>query len=128
MVASQIVAVAVDCRDAEALAQFWCAVLGYQVGARWQDAHGKTYIEAAAGGRPMLLFHPVPEAKSGKNRLHLDLRPVDGDQDGEVRRVVDLGAGVVSDESDFPWVVLVDPEGNEFCVLPPAPPTVSRPV
>ncbi|GDY29773.1 VOC family protein [Gandjariella thermophila] len=118
--ASRIIAVVVDCRDAESLAAFWCAALDYQVVRRWQDARGKEYVEAATDGRPTLLFHPVPEGKTpGKNRLHLDLRPTDGNQDAEVRRLVGLGARVVSSEQDLPWVVLTDPEDNEFCVLPP---------
>jgi predicted enzyme related to lactoylglutathione lyase len=119
-VASRIVAVVVDCRDSESLAEFWCAALGYQVTERWRDARGKEYVEVSADGRPMLLFHPVPDGKGVKNRLHLDLRPAEGNQDTEVRRLVALGARVVASEPDFPWVVLVDPEGNEFCVLPPA--------
>ena len=119
-VASRIVAVVIDCRDAASLAAFWCAALGYQVVRRWRDARGREYVEAAADGRPTLLFHPVSQDKTGKNRLHLDLRPTDGNQDAEVRRLVELGARVVSSEQDLPWVVLADPEGNEFCVLPPA--------
>jgi catechol 2,3-dioxygenase-like lactoylglutathione lyase family enzyme len=115
--ASRIVAVVIDCRDAESVAAFWCAALGYQVARRWRDARGTQYVEASAPDRPMLLFHPVPELKTDKNRLHLDLRPAEGDQSAEVRRLVGLGARVVSDEPDLPWVVLADPEGNEFCVL-----------
>jgi hypothetical protein len=69
------------------------------------------------GVSPDLLFLRVPEAKSVKNRLHLDLRP--DDQDAEVRRVEGLGARRVSvgQGADASWVVLADPEGNEFCVL-----------
>jgi hypothetical protein len=67
----------------------------------------------------VLLFQPVPEAKPAKNRLHLDIAPATGTQQSEVDRLVSLGATVVADEPDLHWVVLTDPEGNEFCVLPP---------
>jgi len=68
---------------------------------------------------PDLLFLRVPEDKTIKNRLHFDLRP--GDQGEEVRRLVGLGAQRVSigQGSDVSWVVLADPDGNEFCVLEP---------
>ena len=89
---SRLVAVALDCRDPEALAAFWCAVL---------------------------LFQPVHEDKAVKNRLHLDIAPVQGSQADEVTRLVGLGASVLDDGPTLPWVVLADPEDNEFCVLPP---------
>jgi hypothetical protein len=62
----------------------------------------------------------VPEGRTGKNRLHLDIAPAVGTQEAEVQRLVDLGATRISDEPEHPWVVLADPEGNEFCVLPPS--------
>lgn len=115
---SRILAVAVDCHDAEALAAFWCEALGYRVTKRWRDAKEVEYVEIEGDG-PMVLFQPVDDEKVVKNRLHLDLTPTDGTQADEVARLVALGAKVVSDEPEFPWVVLTDPEGNEFCVLPP---------
>ena len=67
---------------------------------------------------PALLFVPVPEAKSGKNRLHLDLTPIDSSQADEVARLEALGARRVDiGQGQTKWVVLADPEGNEFCVL-----------
>ncbi len=72
-----------------------------------------------------LLFVPVPEAKAGKNRLHLDFRPVgdDPDQETEVARFERLGARRVDvGQGDGSWVVMTDPEGNEFCVLAAAQP------
>jgi hypothetical protein len=70
---------------------------------------------------PGLVFVPVPEGKSVKNRLHIDLAPPeDGDQAAEVRRLEALGARQVDvgqDRDKVSWVVLADPEGNEFCVL-----------
>lgn len=67
-----------------------------------------------------LLFLKVPEPKTVKNRMHICLRPTDRHRDDEVERIVGLGATVVADLREGPdrgWVVLADPEGNEFCVL-----------
>jgi glyoxalase superfamily protein len=66
---------------------------------------------------PDIIFLPVPEGKSTKNRLHLDLRP--SDQAAEVERLIERGARRVDigQASECTWVVLADPEGNEFCVL-----------
>jgi hypothetical protein len=68
-------------------------------------------------GRPRLYFVKVPEAKTIKNRVHLDVIPADRTQDEEIARLVGLGASVISDgRPEVGWVVLADPEGNEFCV------------
>jgi hypothetical protein len=65
-----------------------------------------------------IVFEPVPEKKTIKNRVHLDVKAVDGDQDAEVERLIALGARRVDiGQGDVSWVVLADPEGNEFCVL-----------
>ena len=116
--ASRIIATVFDSRDTEALAAFWCAALDYEVIRRWRDAHDTEYVEAAIGGEPLLLFHPVPGPKRAKNRVHLDLR-AKGSQYDEVARLVALGGRVVTDDPAVEWVVMQDPEGNEFCVLPP---------
>ena len=109
----------VDANDPSALASFWEAVLGWR---RTQDEDEEVVLEPPAGTPedgivPDLLFLRVPESKSGKNRLHLDLRPED--QAAEVARLEGLGAKRVSvgQGDDVTWVVLSDPEGNEFCVL-----------
>jgi catechol 2,3-dioxygenase-like lactoylglutathione lyase family enzyme len=116
---SRILATAIDCRDAESLAGFWCAALGYRVTKRWKDAKGVEYVEIEGGeAEPTLLLQPVGDEKVVKNRLHLDLVPTEGGQADEVRRLLSLGAKQLSDEPEFPWIVLADPEGNEFCVLP----------
>ncbi|NKQ58527.1 VOC family protein [Amycolatopsis sp. K13G38] len=116
---SRILAIAIDCHDADALATFWCGALGYRVTRRWRDVNRVEYVEIeGARGEPMLLFQPVPEGKTVKNRLHLDLAPTEGGQQDEVHRLISLGATRLADEPEFPWVVLADPEGNEFCVLP----------
>lgn len=67
---------------------------------------------------PTLVFGPVPEAKSVKNRLHIDVSPVDCSRDEEVERLLGLGSSHVDiGQGEQSWVVLADPEGNEFCVL-----------
>jgi catechol 2,3-dioxygenase-like lactoylglutathione lyase family enzyme len=106
----------VDCKDPEAVAAFWCAALGYRVVHR--DAR-EVVIAPDPGSAPHLVFVRVPNAKRGRNRLHLDLDP--DDRDAEVRRLLDLGATRlrVRRPSDATWVALADPEGNEFCVRDP---------
>jgi catechol 2,3-dioxygenase-like lactoylglutathione lyase family enzyme len=111
----------VDCRDAYALSQWWKGVLGYTDVADDPNEPGDEecmILDPAAGHR--LLFIEVPEAKSVKNRLHLDLVPTSGSRDEEVRRVEGLGASRVADRrraDGTGWIVFADPEGNEFCVL-----------
>ncbi|UOX90000.1 VOC family protein [Amycolatopsis sp. FBCC-B4732] len=117
---SVILTVTIDCVDAESLSEFWCRVLGYAKIRRFTDAKGVEYIEVGGDREPVLLFQPVPDAKSGKNRLHLDMAPAEGSLADEVRRLVGLGARLLVDDPECPWTVLADPEGNEFCVLPRA--------
>jgi len=125
---SRLTETVIDCSDPAALADFWCNALGYvvlhaddeyvEIGpAKLPDAE---LLEGIRSGpvAPALLFVPVPEGKSGKNRLHLDLSPIDASQDDEVARLEALGACRVDIGQGNPkWVVLADPEGNEFCVL-----------
>ncbi len=112
--------VVVDARDCSTLAEFWREALGWRMGGADED--GDVLLEppagsAEAGVAPDLLFQRVPEAKEIKNRLHLDLRPLD--QAAEVDRLEALGATRISvgQEDGVTWVVMADPEGNEFCVL-----------
>ena len=109
----------VDCRDPEALARFWCAVLGYRELSR-EDGAIEIGPEAGFGGpAPTLVFGPVAEPTPGKLRLHIDVNPTDRDQDAELQRLLDLGAvrADVGQTGDENWHVLADPEGNEFCLL-----------
>ena len=118
---SRVIAVALDCRDVEVLSAFWCAALGSAVLNRWHDATGKEYVEVGLGDgirNAALLLQPVDEKKAGKNRMHLDITPMDTTQADEIARLVARGATKLSDDPQQPWVVLADPEGNEFCVLP----------
>jgi predicted enzyme related to lactoylglutathione lyase len=103
----------VDAGDPARLARWWAAALGYVVVA---EAPDEVEIRRSPDRVPGLVFVPVPDEKAGKNRLHIDLRP--DDQEAEVERLVDMGARYVDvGQQDVPWVVLADPEGNEFCVL-----------
>jgi catechol 2,3-dioxygenase-like lactoylglutathione lyase family enzyme len=123
---SKFTELAIDCADPDALARFWCSVLGYELLGQDEDGAVSIGSPAVPEGRdrpgpvpPVLTFARVPEGKTTKNRLHLDVNPTDRDQDEEVRRLLALGArpadvGQTGEES---WVVLADPEGNEFCVL-----------
>jgi predicted enzyme related to lactoylglutathione lyase len=105
--------VVVDAEDPHRLARWWAEALGYVI---VHEAPDEVEIRRAPDELPGLLFTPVPDAKAGKNRLHLDLRPED--QEAEVERLVDMGARPADiGQRDVGWVVLADPEGNEFCVL-----------
>ena len=121
---SRFTELAIDCADPAALAQFWCTVLDYEV----LEADGDVVTigprpSAADDERrgpvpPTLTFARVPEGKVVKNRLHLDVSPADREQEDEVRRLLALGARHADvGQGDESWVVLTDPEGNEFCVL-----------
>ena len=123
--ASKFTELAVDCRDPRPLAEFWCRVLGYEI--QDEDATGIAIgsPEVPEGKDrpgaipPQITFSRVPEHKTVKNRLHIDVNPTDRDQEEEVLRLLDLGAqrADVGQRGDESWVVLADPEGNEFCVL-----------
>jgi len=109
-----------DSYDPFAQATWWAQVTGGSVGDDDFAGDPEARVEPPAGaGGPNLLFERVPEAKSIKNRVHLDLTP-DTTRDAEVARLVDLGATLVDGSHVRPdgsgWVVLADPEGNEFCV------------
>jgi len=111
---SRFYTVVVDARDPAVLARFWAAVLDYPI---MFEAPDEVVIAKNEATYPGLVFVPVPEAKAVKNRLHIDLTP--DDQDAEVERIVSLGARRVNvgQGEEVTWVVLADPEGNEFCVL-----------
>jgi hypothetical protein len=114
-VPSFIKTVSWDCADALVLARFWAAALGSDV--EEDSTSGKAYVEAAGWGGPNMWFNQVPEPKTAKNRLHLDLRAPASMAD-EVHRLEALGASVMS--RDATLTVMADPEGNEFCVEPGA--------
>ncbi|MQY37656.1 hypothetical protein SRB17_56600 [Streptomyces sp. RB17] len=105
--------VIVDAADPVALGRWWVEALGWVV---VNDAEDEFEIRPAPDRLPGLLFVAVPDRKTVKNRLHLDFRP--DDQAAEVARLLALGARHADvGQGERPWVVLMDPEGNEFCVL-----------
>lgn len=106
--------VVVDSIDPARLARWWAEVLDYRL--LYED-RDEVVIGVDGADRPGLAFIRIGEPKSGKNRLHFDLSP--DDRNAEVERLVDMGARRVDvgQPDDAPWVVLGDPEGNEFCVL-----------
>ena len=109
----------IDSRDPHALAAWWAQVLQWRY--VWEPVPDDDEIEIAPphDDATNWLFIRVPDAKQGKNRLHADLRPPDGsDQATELERLLTLGATRIDiSQGDVPWVVLADPEGNEFCLL-----------
>jgi hypothetical protein len=113
----------VDCRNAYELSEWWKPVLGYVdlEDDPNQSDHDECMIQDPET-RHRLLFIEVPETKEVKNRLHLDLRPRERSRDEEVAWLLEYGATEVADHRGIHgpgsgWVVLADPEGNEFCVL-----------
>ena len=111
--------ITVDCTDAHALGRFWGQALGWNV---YFDDDPEVLVAPSyppVGPGPTMLFIPVPEPRTVKNRLHVDLQPSDRTRDEEVARLLDLGATVVEDhrtDDGLGWVWLADPEGNDFCV------------
>jgi hypothetical protein len=113
----------VDCRNAYDLSEWWKQVLGYVDldGDPNLPGHEECMIRSPTSGH-RILFIEVPDDKSAKNRLHFDLRPTDRTRDEEVERLLGTGATQLADQREIRgdgtgWVVLADPEGNEFCVL-----------
>jgi hypothetical protein len=111
--------VSIDCLDPTRLAEFWAEALGWRITSVETE---EVVLEPPEGSKeggvsPDILFLLVPEGRVAKNRLHLDLRP--NDQLAEVERLIGLGATHVDvgQSPENTWVVLGDPEGNEFCVL-----------
>ena len=107
----------IDCRDPERVAQFWGAVLGYDITDRGPE--GEIEISGGVPGAPTLVFVRVPEGKTLKNRIHIDVNPTETDQSNELRRLIRLGARRVDvgQTTDVSWIVLADVEDNEFCLL-----------
>jgi len=119
--ASTIHSLTFDCHDQERLGRFWADVLDYADHPDNPNAPGdEEWLIVSPDHTQALLFIPVPEDKTLKNRLHLDLQPSDRTRDEEVERVTALGATVVADHrrpDGTGWVTMADPEGNEFCVV-----------
>jgi len=112
--------VTVDAGNAYAQSVWWTQVVGWQPDPN--DPNEPEHTHCWIGpqpGQPGLLFISVPENKAGKNRIHFDVQPTDRTRDEEVERLIGIGASVVDDQrlpDGRGWVVMADPEGNEFCV------------
>jgi len=107
--------ICIDAHDATSLGAWWSRMLGWSQDV---DEDGDVVLHAPPGTGPNWLFIAVPDDKVVKNRIHFDFRP--DDQQVEVERAVGLGARHVDiGQGDESWVVLADPEGNEFCILAP---------
>jgi len=116
---STIQAITVDCQDALALSAFWAAVLGETVDP--DDNGSGPFFQSLGRSTPpksgvAMMFIKVPEGKSAKNRMHLDLAT--DDRAAEAERLLELGASLVHDKDEWgvQWSTFSDPEGNEFCV------------
>ncbi|MDQ0585557.1 VOC family protein [Streptomyces rishiriensis] len=118
--ACRISELVLGCRDPEALARFWCAVLDFVVLGREDDGSMEIGPREGFGGpQPTIFLSRRDEPEKGATRLHIDVSATDRDQDAELGRLLELGArpadvGQTGNES---WHVLADPEGNEFCLL-----------
>lgn len=119
----RIQCITIDCENPQQLAQFWAAALDWEITSADEIEVCIELLDGSpeVGRTPDILFLKNPEKKSVKNRLHLDLRPAN--QEIEVARLESLGAKQIeigqSDYEGTSWVVMADPEGNEFCVLRP---------
>ncbi len=120
---SRVAHTSVDCSNAYELSEWWRAVLDYvDLDDDPNEPGDEECLILRRDGGHRLLFIEVPERKAAKNRLHLDLEPVEGRRDDELARLVTLGAVEVADHRGkygpgTGWIVLADPEGNEFCIL-----------
>jgi hypothetical protein len=113
---SRLAVIVIDAVDPEVVAGFWCAVLGWSI---LEREHGGITIGDEERSWPVIDVYAVPETKTTKNRLHFDLRADGLSTSQELERLLELGARRVDigQPPDASWVVLVDPEGNEFCLL-----------
>lgn len=116
LMTSRIAAMAIDARQPHVVADFWCAVLDWRV---IDVEENGISIGPPDSSWPTIDVFSVPEPKTVKNRLHLDLRADGLRTSAELQRLLDLGASRVDvgQATDVSWVVLADPEGNEFCLL-----------
>ncbi|WP_402463849.1 VOC family protein [Isoptericola aurantiacus] len=118
--ACRISELVLDCTDPELLARFWCDVLGYVELDRDEGAIEIGPPGTGFGGlQPTLILSPGSDPRAAKLPLHIDVNPVDRDQEAELERLLAIGArpADVGQSGDEPWHVLADPEGNEFCLL-----------
>jgi hypothetical protein len=117
-VGARLDTVVIDATDRDLVASFWARVLGWDSRA---DEDGDLVVSDPSGDAGVaLLVLAASEPKALKNRLHLDLTPEGADQDEELERLLSLGARRIDiGQGERSWIVLADPEGNEFCLLQP---------
>jgi len=117
--ASRFSELVIDSLEPQRLAEFWCEVLGFVV-LDTEDGVIEIGPEEGFGGRqPTLIFSPTTAPKTGERRLHIDVNPTDRDQAAELERLMEIGArpADIGQTGEEQWHVLLDPEGNEFCLL-----------
>jgi predicted enzyme related to lactoylglutathione lyase len=120
-VRSSILNVTFDCRDAALLARFWSEVTRWPASKRDMPGNPFWLVARPEQDGVHLVFVEVPEVKTAKNRVHLDLIPEEGSQEEEVARFEALGARILDDRRTATpggWVMMADPEDNEFCIEP----------
>ena len=110
--------IVIDCNDAKTLGKFWAAALGYDFAGRHDEY---VALMPRSPGQPPLLLQEVAEPKTSKSRVHFDVRS--SDVEADARRLEELGASRIDigQGPDRHWIVMADPEGNEFCVCPGVP-------
>src|SRR5256885_102479 len=114
---SALTEIVIDCNDMRRVAEFWAAVLDWPIN---EAENGELWMSATGDytARPFIVFEPVDEKKTVKNRVHIDVNPRGCEFEEELERLLALGAMHVDvGQGDVPWAVLADPEGNEFCLL-----------
>jgi catechol 2,3-dioxygenase-like lactoylglutathione lyase family enzyme len=111
---SRIGEIALDCQDPERAARFWCEALGYRV----TDRDETGVVIAGHSTAPTIILALSHDARVTKNRVHFDICPVEATQEAEVERLLALGASRIDiGQGNHSWIVLADPDGNEFCVM-----------
>ncbi len=108
-----------DALEPYEVAAFWSAVTGFPIHPDDAEGDDEILLDPGQPGVPGLLFVRVPDGKTVKNRVHLDIQPQDGTREETVERLIGLGARLVDDrrrEDGTGWAVLADPEGNELCI------------
>lgn len=122
---SRIGDLVIDCSDPVVAAQFWCDALGYRI----TDQNHTGVTIAGDSAAPMISLMATSEDNVHKNRMHLDICPIDTTQDDEVLRLQQLGARRVDigQDEEVSWIVMEDPVGNEFCVMRTVLPPESAP-
>jgi catechol 2,3-dioxygenase-like lactoylglutathione lyase family enzyme len=110
--------IVIDAHDLPALARFWASVLGWRI---LRERPREIVVGPDELSPVGLCFMPTTDAKAVKNRVHLDLTARADEREGEIERIIALGARPVDvgQTGDEPWIVLADPEGNEFCIIRP---------